>query len=911
MADNLSPLVNLDLVNQIYRTINAQISERVYDPNHYPAAELGDANHRYVNAYLKALNVSGNATITGNITGVKNISATTFNNLTLKANTTGFEVSGGTTSKKLTVADTTSIDKPLTISASTTISANLTVSAATKIIKELTVGADNTGTVTIKSAGAGNTTVVGPSGATAQFNVATTIGGSSANTGSVTIKSSGNSPTTIQGPSGKTAAFKVATTIGDDSNYIGAVEIKSAGTNRTTIIGPSDGTAKFLVNTTVGDTTNTGAVTIKSNGTNGTTIVGPNNSAASFLTSTTIGSSTNTGAVSIQPSGAKSLTINGPSNGEAVTLISGLYQNSAVTECSTASSANRIVQRDSNKDIQVRRVNGVELSSAGTGFTATGGTTSKTLTVNSAATLGSTASGETGGVTVKSAGTSDTTIVGPNNGKVTFTTPTDTIQGAITISDSAATPKTSTISVTAGKTLKALVSTTLGDSIQTGDITIRSYGKNPTTIIGPDNGTVTLKNGTCLVEADATTVANDSKIVQRSNGNINVGTVNSAGISGKDSVVTLSNGSTTASIQKSLTVSSTTTLGAANTGSITVRSGGTGNTTIIGPESGEAKLIEGDYTDSAKTANSSDPKVGTLLKVKAIKANTFLAGPESGTTNAAPTYRKITSSDLTNVNAGSASKVETVSATADTTQYVSFVDSNNESATAETVYTNANLTYNPYSGTLSASIFSGALSGNASSATKASNSTIKDWNVEKETTYYVPAIAGIGDSQPLYASTNGVKITRKVDNADPVYHLYAGAVHNAVWNDLADCIEVPEDTDLEFGYCYSWNGNKVEKTSRKSKNCIGIHSNTAGLFMGEKPVRTIQAAVAGFALAYTDKIYPEGTPLTWSDDGKLTKCTVLKRVLHPERVIATFYKEEKQESWHGVKVDNRHWVKIR
>ena len=68
MADNLSPLVNLDLVNQIYRTINAQISERVYDPNYYSAAKLGDANHRYVNAYLKALNVSGDATISGNTT---------------------------------------------------------------------------------------------------------------------------------------------------------------------------------------------------------------------------------------------------------------------------------------------------------------------------------------------------------------------------------------------------------------------------------------------------------------------------------------------------------------------------------------------------------------------------------------------------------------------------------------------------------------------------------------------------------------------------------------------------------------------------------------------------------------------------------------------------------------------------
>ena len=68
MADNLSPLVNLDLVNQIYRTINAQISERVYDPNYYSAAELGDANHRYVNAYLKALNVSGDVTVGGKVT---------------------------------------------------------------------------------------------------------------------------------------------------------------------------------------------------------------------------------------------------------------------------------------------------------------------------------------------------------------------------------------------------------------------------------------------------------------------------------------------------------------------------------------------------------------------------------------------------------------------------------------------------------------------------------------------------------------------------------------------------------------------------------------------------------------------------------------------------------------------------
>lgn len=141
-------------------------------------------------------------------------------------------------------------------------------------------------------------------------------------------------------------------------------------------------------------------------------------------------------------------------------------------------------------------------------------------------------------------------------------------------------------------------------------------------------------------------------------------------------------------------------------------------------------------------------------------------------------------------------------------------------------------------------------------------------------------------------------------------HIYAGAVHNAVWNDLVDCMEVPEDISLEYGYCYSWEGDNVIKSSRSSKNCIGIHSNTAGFVMGEKKTKTIQAAVAGFVLAYVDKLYPEGTPLTWGDDGVLTKCSSLKRILHPERVIATFYREEKKEKWHDLPVLGRHWVKV-
>lgn len=155
MADNLSPLVNLDLINQIYKTINAQITERVYDPAYDSKATLGSEGSKYKSAWI-----SGD-TSTG-----------TLNGLTLKkADTgTGFIVSGGKpTSKTLTVADTTTISKPLEVAAATTITGSLTVSAATSIVQGLTVGAADTGAVTIKSGGTGNTTIVGPNGETANL----------------------------------------------------------------------------------------------------------------------------------------------------------------------------------------------------------------------------------------------------------------------------------------------------------------------------------------------------------------------------------------------------------------------------------------------------------------------------------------------------------------------------------------------------------------------------------------------------------------------------------------------------------------------------------------------------------------------------------------------------------------------
>lgn len=138
-----------------------------------------------------------------------------------------------------------------------------------------------------------------------------------------------------------------------------------------------------------------------------------------------------------------------------------------------------------------------------------------------------------------------------------------------------------------------------------------------------------------------------------------------------------------------------------------------------------------------------------------------------------------------------------------------------------------------------------------------------------------------------------------------------GKVYLAVWNDLADAIDVPFGTELDYGYCYSYKNGEYHK-SKKHEPAFGIHSDTAGFILGKNEHKQqINTAVAGFVLAYTDKEYENGTPLTTGKYGKLTKAGILYRIIHPENVIATFWKAEKAETWNGKVVDGRNWVKIK
>lgn len=146
--------------------------------------------------------------------------------------------------------------------------------------------------------------------------------------------------------------------------------------------------------------------------------------------------------------------------------------------------------------------------------------------------------------------------------------------------------------------------------------------------------------------------------------------------------------------------------------------------------------------------------------------------------------------------------------------------------------------------------------------------------------------------------------------------IYASQVYGSYWNDLVDCIQVPEKTELEYGYAYCFDGQDYHKSREYlEEGFIGIHSDTAGFYMGKKDIiKQMNVAVAGFVLAYVDQIYPVGTPLTVTKNGYLTKMKEEDLCLYPHKIVGTFWKEEKNDLWgpegHEVQVSGRNWVKV-
>ncbi|MEE2671835.1 MAG: hypothetical protein VYA54_09000 [Bdellovibrionota bacterium] len=161
-----------------------------------------------------------------------------------------------------------------------------------------------------------------------------------------------------------------------------------------------------------------------------------------------------------------------------------------------------------------------------------------------------------------------------------------------------------------------------------------------------------------------------------------------------------------------------------------------------------------------------------------------------------------------------------------------------------------------------------------------------------------------------------VTTTNNAANPTPKGHLMAEKVWNCVWNDYADFQEMAEDEVIPGkAYFDSYEGAKI-CTERCQLAVMGIASDTFAQIVGKMPEkRQVPIAVAGWVLAYCDKQYPCGTPLTNDENGNLTEMSLSEKKEFPERLIATYKKPENNDYFgtedFKVRVDGRHWVKVK
>jgi len=209
-----------------------------------------------------------------------------------------------------------------------------------------------------------------------------------------------------------------------------------------------------------------------------------------------------------------------------------------------------------------------------------------------------------------------------------------------------------------------------------------------------------------------------------------------------------------------------------------------------------------------------------------------------------------------------------------------------------------------------------ACSGNAATATLAATATIS-YNNRSAANYQILFGSGVG----LYASdlvtmnpSTGTITTTNISGAGRGGIISGfSKVYNAVWNDYADYISLEGPIPIIPGRVYSYNGHFHQIASSYAEmGVIGICSDTFSFVAGHKEDEfQVPIAVCGFVLAYVDKVYPSGTPLTSATDGGLTEMTLETKMKFPERLLATFYKEERSTAWYGIEVNGRHWVQVR
>ena len=143
-------------------------------------------------------------------------------------------------------------------------------------------------------------------------------------------------------------------------------------------------------------------------------------------------------------------------------------------------------------------------------------------------------------------------------------------------------------------------------------------------------------------------------------------------------------------------------------------------------------------------------------------------------------------------------------------------------------------------------------------------------------------------------------------------YFYATKVFNNVFNDIADFINISDGENIVYGKCYYYTPEGIKICNKKcQKSVIGITTDTFGYGLGQDDSKA-PIAIGGWVLAYTDKEYEPGTPLTNDANGNLTEMSKRQKRNYPERLVAIFMRKEEENKVFNnhISVNGRNWVRV-